>query len=184
MTRLLLLDIRGEQGVVLARQRTRQIAELLGFDQQDQVRFATAVSEIARNAVQHGGGGRAEFVIDGRVLTVTIRDQGPGIADVQAVLDGLHDWDRCGRRAAWRMNSPSNRVPESTVVRLGKELPRSIPLPAGLASANCGRLTQFTPDNPLSEAQQQNRELLRLRWRSARPRKSVSGAKSRTRSNE
>src|SRR5262245_51371883 len=88
MTRLLAIDIRDEQGVVLARQRTRQVGELLGFDRQDQVRLATAVSEVARNAVQYGGGGRAEFAVDDRMLLVTVRDRGPGIADVQGVLEG------------------------------------------------------------------------------------------------
>ena len=39
--------------MVLARQRARQIAGLLGFEAQDQTRIATAVSEIARNAFQY-----------------------------------------------------------------------------------------------------------------------------------
>ena len=50
--------------MVAARQRARQIAALLGFDAQDQTRIATAVSEIARNAVRYGGGGRVEFALD------------------------------------------------------------------------------------------------------------------------
>ena len=41
---LLTLEIRYEHDVVLARQRARQIAALLGFDGQDQTRIATAVS--------------------------------------------------------------------------------------------------------------------------------------------
>ena len=47
---LLSLAIEIERDVVLARQRARRIAELLGFEPQDQTRIATAVSEIARNA--------------------------------------------------------------------------------------------------------------------------------------
>ena len=42
-----------EHDVVLVRQRARQIAKLLGFDAQDQTRIATAVSEIARNALNY-----------------------------------------------------------------------------------------------------------------------------------
>lgn len=57
-------------------------------------RFATAVSEIARNTVGHGGGGEAIFAfetIDGRkCLTVRFDDAGAGIADiVQAMADGF-----------------------------------------------------------------------------------------------
>ena len=57
------IDIRLENDVVLARQKARTIAAALKFDTQDQTRIATAVSEIARNTFQNGGGGRADFSI-------------------------------------------------------------------------------------------------------------------------
>ncbi len=38
-TRLLLVAIRGGTDIVLARNRTRRLAELLGFDTQDQTRI-------------------------------------------------------------------------------------------------------------------------------------------------
>ncbi len=44
MLQILSSDIRYEQDVVAARQRTRQIAARLGFDTQQQTRLATAVS--------------------------------------------------------------------------------------------------------------------------------------------
>ncbi len=47
---LLTVEIRREQDVVLARQRARQIAQLLGLDGSEATRVATAVSEVARNA--------------------------------------------------------------------------------------------------------------------------------------
>ena len=50
-----------EHDVVLVRQRARQVAKLLGFDAQDQTRIATAVSEIARNALTYGGGARSSL---------------------------------------------------------------------------------------------------------------------------
>jgi len=55
--RLLTVAIRDEQDVVSVRRRARQIAQLLGFALQDQVRIATSVSEIARNAYSYAGGG-------------------------------------------------------------------------------------------------------------------------------
>jgi len=60
---LLTLDVRLEPDVVLARQRARQIAGLLGFPPLDQTRIATAVSEIARNAFQYAAGGKVEFQV-------------------------------------------------------------------------------------------------------------------------
>ncbi|HEY6464429.1 MAG TPA: anti-sigma regulatory factor, partial [Candidatus Acidoferrales bacterium] len=57
------IEIKLENDVVLARQKARAIAAALKFDSQDQTRIATAVSEIARNTFQYGGGGTAEFRI-------------------------------------------------------------------------------------------------------------------------
>ncbi len=53
-----------EEDIVAVRQRARRLAEGLGFGAQDQVRIATAVSEIARNAYGYAGGGRAEYGVD------------------------------------------------------------------------------------------------------------------------
>ena len=47
MPTIMTVAIRYEPDVVLARQRTRQIAKSLGFETQDQTRLATAVSELA-----------------------------------------------------------------------------------------------------------------------------------------
>src|SRR5205823_1969958 len=75
--RMLNIGLSNEQDVVLVRQRARQISSLLGFSQQDQVRIATAVSEVARGAGQVSMGGRAAFAIADterrQYLEVTIR---------------------------------------------------------------------------------------------------------------
>jgi signal transduction histidine kinase/CheY-like chemotaxis protein len=91
-TRILALELRREQDVVLARQRARQIARLVGLDGQDQVRLATAVSEIARNAFRYAAHGRVEFRLDPGApsLVVTVTDQGPGIRDLPEVLSGRY----------------------------------------------------------------------------------------------
>ena len=60
----------------------------------DQTKIVTAVSELARNAVDYGGGGTLtmEMVDNGgrRGLRLLIEDQGPGIADINlALTDGF-----------------------------------------------------------------------------------------------
>jgi len=56
----------------------------------DQTKIVTAASELARNTLEHGGGGtaRIELVTDGgrRGVRLICEDQGPGIADVQLAL--------------------------------------------------------------------------------------------------
>ena len=82
-----------ERDIVLARQTVRKAALQLGFSLVDQTKIVTAASELARNAVVYGGGGRLELEIvaeNGRPgLRLTISDEGKGIEDLTlAMKDG------------------------------------------------------------------------------------------------
>jgi serine/threonine-protein kinase RsbT len=82
----------GDQ-VVRVRQAVRRWAQDLGFSLIDQTKIVTAASELARNAVTHGGGGEmlAEVLTNGsrRGLRLTFEDRGPGISDIDlAMKDG------------------------------------------------------------------------------------------------
>ena len=86
--------IRTSTDVIKIRQMVRDWAISLGFSLVDQTKVVTAASELARNALDYGGGG--EFRIDAlqndtrRGLRLTFSDQGPGIADPeQAMKDGF-----------------------------------------------------------------------------------------------
>jgi serine/threonine-protein kinase RsbT len=88
------LPLTTSDSVVVVRQAVRQRAVELGFSLVDQTKIVTAASELARNAIQHGGGGRAtiEAVTDGlrRGLRLTFEDDGPGIGDIPtAMRDGF-----------------------------------------------------------------------------------------------
>ena len=61
--RILNISLASEPDAVLVRQRARQVSKLLGYSQQDQVRIATAVSEVTRAACQLGFGGTAAFFV-------------------------------------------------------------------------------------------------------------------------
>ena len=91
---LVSVAIRTEEDLVLVRQRAKAIAGRLGFAIQDQTRVATALSEIARNAFGYGGGGLVEFSVEERggeqSFRMRVSDPGPGIADVQSILDGRY----------------------------------------------------------------------------------------------
>ncbi len=76
------LRLRNERHVVQARQRARDIAAALGFEHQEQIRLATAASELARNAFRYAEGGFVEFFVrDGcpQLFIVRVGDTGPGI---------------------------------------------------------------------------------------------------------
>ncbi len=84
------LPIRSEHDVVSARQAVRRWAGELGFSLVDSTKIVTAASELARNALIHGGGGtvRLEALAEGtrKGLRLTFEDQGPGIPDVELAL--------------------------------------------------------------------------------------------------
>jgi serine/threonine-protein kinase RsbT len=87
------IPLRSDEDVVRARHRVRQLAQQAGLRLVDQTKLVTAVSELARNTVVHGGGGT---VTAGLVTSptrtgvyATFEDDGPGIPDVQlALTDG------------------------------------------------------------------------------------------------
>ena len=87
------LPVRSDVDLMAVREATRAAAAETGFSLVNQTKLVTAVSELARNAVVHGGGG--EVRIDGvqqgtlRGVRLVVSDQGPGIADIeQALTDG------------------------------------------------------------------------------------------------
>ena len=87
------LPIRSDQDIVIIRQTVRAWAIERSFGLVDQTKIVTAASELARNALTHGGGGsvRLEALNNGirKGLRLTFQDRGPGIADIElAMKDG------------------------------------------------------------------------------------------------
>ncbi len=88
------LDIRSSDDVVRVRQVTRTLAVEAGLGLVDQTKIITAASELARNALDYGGGGHVVLeVVEAearRGLRLTFEDNGPGIADIEtAMKDGF-----------------------------------------------------------------------------------------------
>lgn len=88
------LPLKAQEDVVAARQFVRSWGVELGLNLVDQTKIITAASELARNAVIHGGGGvvRVEILSDTgrRGMRLTFEDHGPGIVDIEkAMSDGF-----------------------------------------------------------------------------------------------
>ncbi|MBA3539066.1 MAG: ATP-binding protein [Deltaproteobacteria bacterium] len=88
------IEITENEDVVIVRRRTRDHAHRLGMTLTDTTKLVTAASELARNALEYGGGGWAEveLVSNGvrRGVQLTVTDEGPGIPDVErALTDGF-----------------------------------------------------------------------------------------------
>ena len=96
------MKLADEQDIVNARQRARELAGLLGFPSLDQVRIATAVSEIARTVHQYARAGTLDFSINlaarPQVFWISMSGSGPGISNLAAILEGKHE-SQTGARA-------------------------------------------------------------------------------------
>ena len=88
------LPIRTGDDVVRVRQQVRVVAAKSGLSLVDQTKVVTAASELARNALVHGGGGLARVEVITSALgkngvRVGFTDEGPGITDLDlALTDG------------------------------------------------------------------------------------------------
>lgn len=86
------LPIASEDDIALVRGAVRELAEQHGLDPFATAAVTTASSELTRNTLVHGGGGRAvvEEIEDGDAVGICamFRDEGPGIRDLERVLRG------------------------------------------------------------------------------------------------
>ncbi|MBG9390655.1 sensor histidine kinase [Caenimonas aquaedulcis] len=164
------------QSVASLRTQVREVARCVGLEGLQQTRFSTAVSEIARNAVQYAGGGKASFLVAPsphsqrrQCVIAEITDAGPGIADTDKALHGFaleSGRESMGipgsRRLVDRMTLLA-RPEGGTLVRLEMDMPLSVPeLGAAALAVLREQLSQTKVHSPLDEIQQQNRELLRI----------------------
>ncbi len=123
------ISIEGAEDVAHARITTRDLASSMGFKQPALDALATAVSELARNIVQHASYGEIVLTARPRGIEVVARDKGPGIADVQRALeDGFTTTAGslgCGLSGARRLVDELQIASEpgvGTVVRIQKWL--------------------------------------------------------------
>ncbi|MGN6550561.1 MAG: ATP-binding protein [Pararhizobium sp.] len=87
------MPLRKPADVALARKAATAAMEAISASPIKRTKFVTAVSEIARNAIVHAGGGSIRFRLSGDGNTwvaAECRDAGPGIPDVDLALrDGF-----------------------------------------------------------------------------------------------
>lgn len=171
ITPLSSISLHFEYDLVAARRRARQIAALLGFEEQDQTRIATVASEIARNALRYGGGGRVEFAVERNgpaSLVMTVADRGPGIPNLDDVLAGRYESRTgmglgiVGARRLMDDLQIHTGAGQGTTVTMKKLLsPRAPDLAGDGLRKLIDELARQRPESPLEEIQQQNAELLK-----------------------
>ncbi len=166
---LLQVSLRTERDVVQARQRAREVAAALGLDNQDQIRIATATSEMARNAFRYARNGKVSFsvaVAPPQRLQVTVNDSGPGIANLEEILEGRYVSQTglgMGIIGTKRLMDEFDieTTPKGTTIRMAKRIPVEQTWTSRAVVELSEEMQNRTPEGPYEEIEQQNQELLK-----------------------
>ncbi|MFI5839529.1 sensor histidine kinase [Catenuloplanes sp. NPDC051500] len=154
---LLRMALRREHDIFVIRQRGREVAAAVGVEHQDQIRLATALSELGRTLLAVPGGADVAFVAEPGtpprlVVEIVAGPEAaavlagvPVVTAVRRLVDGL---ETDGGESATR-------------VRLSRRLPiGAAPLTSERIAALREQLAANEPGTPLDELAVQNRELL------------------------
>ncbi|MET0342354.1 MAG: response regulator [Polyangiales bacterium] len=160
---LAVLPLADVRDIAQVRQCVRELGREAGLGMREEAAFATAVSEIARNAVQHGGGGKVELMLaqedEQRALEVRVCDSGSGIADVAALDQTRGQGIASARKLADTIGIESTRG-RGTTVTLRKLLPAGPPIGALTVQQWRGALLRRSNVSVQDMLRQQNQELV------------------------
>jgi signal transduction histidine kinase/CheY-like chemotaxis protein len=134
------LEVRDQTGVFAARQLGRTVAAALGLERQDQIRVATALSEVSRSAVQAAEIATIVFGFDATSLVVTVAFGGELPDDGVQAANRLMDAIKISRN----------------VVTMAKRRPSGPPDVAAISS----QLAALFPASALEELRRQNQDLI------------------------
>ncbi len=92
-------ELKTEEDLLQMRSAVKMHAEDIGFSKLNQTKIVTTASELGRNVLEHGNGGRVmiEHIkeLDRSGLRMIFQDEGPGIDNVEkALVDGYTS--KCG----------------------------------------------------------------------------------------
>ncbi|MGC4851924.1 sensor histidine kinase [Micromonospora sp. DT4] len=155
---LLQMALRVEQDIFVIRQRGREVAGVVGLEHQDQVRIATALSEVARDLLRMTGGADVTFHIDGRPdgrfhLRADLAPVGP-------LPDGRYE-PQSGEVSRLVDTLSVTTTEGVTVVRMSRRVPANAPTPTPERLAEFrAELGHTAPASALDELTVQNGQLI------------------------
>jgi len=166
------ISLERELDLVIAYKKAMQLAEISGLTFTDQTKFATAVSEVSRNALAYAHSGEVILYISKEatsfLLEAVITDQGPGIDNLVTLKQRINTQSNTKptglqncKRLAHKLNIASEKG-KGTTVKISMYLPANHPPINNLILS--GWRTYFSeaaPISPYDEIKRQNHLLLR-----------------------
>ena len=153
---LVKVRLRVEQDIFVVRQLGREVARVVGMESQDQTRFATALSEIARVVLAAGRDIDVAFVVlRDQVSTLLVEMQHPVSGDATRLAPQL---ELVGRLVdTLEVGDGGN----GTVVRISRRLPPgAAPLTSDRMDDIRAHLEGHVPGTPFDELAIQNQQLI------------------------
>lgn len=159
-TPLLRMALRTESDVFVVRQRGREVAAAVGLEHQDQIRLATALSEIGRYLLV-----AVAVPVPAEVIFSVSLGTDPEmlVTEVVTSIPVGADEELPGALAVGRLVDSFSVQPNggATVIRMSRRIPRSAgPLTPAQLEAARGDLTSSAARTPLEEMAEQNEQLL------------------------
>src|SRR5215471_2744054 len=136
------LHVRDLPGVFTARRLGRELADGLGLEQQDQIRVATALSEMSRSTLTAGQAAAVVYGVDEGSLVITVTVDGEPPADGIAAAARLMD---------------TVAVSEN-LIRMAKRRPPNAQPPDKRALSE--QLAALLPESTLDELRRNNQDLI------------------------
>ena len=170
---ILSIKLENELDIVLAYKRAIQLSGLCGMALANQTKFATAVSEISRNVLEHVGLGDIKYsIVENQgclYLEGLVSDRGRGISNIEETLRQQRQpysskgWGIYNSRKLVEQFSIQSEYEKGTRVYLRKLIPSHHP-PITLAIIRSW-IEQFKNDediSPYAEIKNQNMQLIKL----------------------
>jgi signal transduction histidine kinase len=167
------IGLSNELDVVLAYKRAKQLSQLTGMHVPTQTKFATAVSEICRNVLEHVGEGSIRFGIvekdNALHIEALVIDYGRGIANVEDIMNITikplvgKGWGIANARKLVDVFAIESGANKGTKVKLLKKIPPAHP-PIN-KTIILGWIEYFTHEvvvSPYEEIKQQNMQILEV----------------------
>jgi signal transduction histidine kinase len=172
MNEIVKIRIQNELDIVLAYKRAKQLSEYTGMNISSQTKFATAVSEICRNVLEHVGEGNIKFgIVDDEqlFLEAQVSDRGRGIDNIEEVLNRVitnQNVKGCGISNSKKLVDQftiDSKPDNGTKVRMRKKIPRQHPPINNLIIQKWkDYFIQENVISPYEEIKQQNMHLIEV----------------------